>query len=88
MKLRQISQWIVGTLINSIVTVFLVKAAWEGNDKAILLVIVFYPMLIVANSIIWVVLRILKKQDAKIYSTMVLCLLILLIPVLFLASLY
>ena len=88
MKLRQISQWIIGSLINLIVVIFLINAAWEGNDKAILLIIVFYPMLIVVNSIVWIVLRILKREDARIYSTMAYCLLILLFPVLFLATLY
>ena len=88
MRLRQISQWIIGSLVNLIVIILLIRGAWEGNDKAILLTIVFYLMLIVANSIVWIVLRILKKDDAKIYSTIVLCLLILLFPVLFLATLY
>ena len=88
MKLRLVSQWIIGCLINLSVIIALIKTAWEGNDKAIILVVIFYPMLIVVNSIGGIILRILRKEDAEIYSTMALCLLILLFPVLYLATIH
>ena len=88
MKRRETIQWLVGLSVNLTVIIFLIKAAWEGNDKAMLLVLFFYPVLIVINSLVWLVLRTLKKSDARIYGTLAVWLTILFVPVLLIAAMY
>ncbi|WP_276373965.1 hypothetical protein [Chryseolinea sp. H1M3-3] len=88
MNLKEICHWIVGTAVSLTVTIFLIKTAWEGNDKAIILLMFYYPALIVANVLVWAVLRIFKQQEARIYGTIALCLVILFAPLLYIASQY
>jgi hypothetical protein len=42
MNLKEISHWIIGTAVNLAVIILLLKMAWKGNDKAILLVMLYY----------------------------------------------
>ena len=88
MTLKEICHWIIGIAVSLTVTIFLIRTAWQGNDKAILLVMFYYPILIIANALAWTVLRLLRQQEAKIYGTIALCLVILFAPVLYIASQY
>ena len=86
MTLKEICHWTIGIAVSLTVTMFLIWTAWEGNDKAILLVMFYYPVLIVANALVWTVLRLFRQQEAKICGTIALCLVILFAPVLYIAS--
>jgi hypothetical protein len=66
----------------------LISKAWNGNDKAIILVIFLYPTLIFVNSIIWLTLSSKRKTESKIYRLTTIGLLILFLPVLIIASMY
>jgi len=79
---KEINQLIVAAIINLSIVAFLVNKAWNGNDKAIILVIFFYPVLIIANSIFWM------GSKSKAYKITTIGLLILFLPVLIIASWY
>jgi hypothetical protein len=88
MNLNAVSHWIIGSIINLIVIFILVTSAWDGNDKAIILVIVYYPVLVMLNVLVWLLLRLLGRSEAGIYGSLVLILLTLYIPVLLISTLY
>jgi hypothetical protein len=64
----------------------MINIAWGGNDKAIIVVILGYPILTIFNLTAWLILRILKKHAFKIYMYMTIGLALLYIPALILAS--
>lgn len=74
--------------INFMIIAKSIVIAWEGNDKGIILVIFVYFTLLILNGLVWLILKILKKPENKIYKMMTICLVILLIPSLILASIY
>jgi RsiW-degrading membrane proteinase PrsW (M82 family) len=86
MKEREINHLIFASIINLILIGLLVKTSWDGNDKAIILVIFFYPLLILINLIFWFTLSSKQKPESKIYRTTTIGLIILFLPVLILAS--
>lgn len=43
----------LASLGNLTVVGLLIRSAWSGNDKAIILMIFLYPLLILINGIIW-----------------------------------
>ena len=83
---RLINHSIVVFIINAAVVMWLVKTSWEGNDKAIILVIFFYPLLILVNGLVWMALSSKRKPESKVYRGMTIGLLIMFLPVLFIAS--
>jgi hypothetical protein len=66
----------------------LISIAWEGNDKAIILVIFGYPALTFLNGLVWLTLRILKRPESKIYKITTIGLAVLFIPSLMISSMY
>lgn len=53
-------------LIGNLITVgLLIRSAWNGNDKAIIFVILFYPLLILVNGMIWMNLHSKKKRGVQ-----------------------
>ena len=74
--------------INLVIVGLLIRQAWEGNDKAIILVIFFYPLLIIINAIIWGTLRAFRRTESEIYRLTTLALLILFIPAVLIATMY
>lgn len=52
-----------------------------NNDKAILLLIFYYPILLLINLVLWLIVRICNKEHANVYKQSVAGLLFLLIPV-------
>lgn len=48
---KAINHLILGSIVNAALIVLLVNASINGNDKSIILVIVFYPALILLNLI-------------------------------------
>jgi hypothetical protein len=83
---REISHSIFASIINLILVGLLVKTSWDGNDKAIILVLFFYPVLISINLIIWMTLSSKRKSESKIYRTTTIGLIVLFLPVLILAT--
>lgn len=75
-------------IINLIVIGKLVGMAWEGNDKAIILVIFGYATLTILNGLVWLTLKILKRPEYKIYKISTIGLAILFIPTLIASSMY
>lgn len=76
------------SIINFSLIIKLVVSAWNGNDKAIILVVFGYIALILINSIIWLLLKKLKRPENKIYKIVITGLALLFIPTVIIASLY
>jgi len=88
MSNKEINHLIFATIINLVLTGVLIKTAWDGNDKAIIFVVFFYPILILVNLIIWITLSSRRKSEFKIYRVTTIGLIILFLPVLIVASLH
>ena len=76
------------SLINVTLILKMISTAWEGNDKSIILVILGYPTLIFVNALIWLIFRIFKKPEFKIYKITTFGLVILYIPTSISSSMY
>lgn len=83
---KVINHAIVAFIVNAAVVIGLIKTSWEGNDKAIILVIFFYPLLTLVNGLVWMALGSKNKPESKVYRGMTIGLLIMFLPVLFIAS--
>ncbi len=79
---------ILVSIVNLAIIARLINMAWDGNDKAILIVIFCYPLVIIANAAVWLILWLTKHPSYKIYKITTIGLLILLIPTICLSSLY
>ena len=88
MTARQTIHLFLVALINLVIVGILVRQAWEGNDKAIILVIFFYPALIIVNAIVWGILKSVRSPDSAIYRRTTIALLLLFIPVVLVAAMY
>lgn len=73
-------------LLNLVLISFMICTAWHGNDKAILVIILLYPILTLLNAIVWFVLFILKRSESKIYKWNTIGMIILFIPALLTAG--
>ena len=82
MSEKEINRFIISFLINLAVIGFLIAKVWNGNDKAILMVIFFYPLLILFNGVMWMLLR------SKAFQVSTIALLVLFLPVLLIATMY
>lgn len=78
----------ISVFINLFLIGQLIKQAWDGNDKAIILVIFLYPILIIVNSLIWWVLSKKRKKESKIYKLTTIGLIILFLPSIVIAGMY
>ena len=76
------------SIINLIFVAKIISIVWEGNDKAIILVIFAYPILTIINGFVWLTLRLLKRPEYEIYKMTTIGLAILFIPTLILSCLY
>ena len=76
------------SIINLTIIAKMISIAWDGNDKAILVVIFVYPILTILNAIVWTILRVLKRPEFKIYRITTIGLAILFVPTLFMSSFY
>ena len=76
------------SLINFMLIGKLVSITWDGNDKAVILLILGYLTLIILNGLVWLTLKILKKSEYKIYKFSTIMLVIIFVPTLILSSLY
>jgi hypothetical protein len=85
---KELNHLIFVSIINLILVGLLVKTSWDGNDKAIILVIFFYPVLIFVNLIIWMTLSGKRKVESKIYKATTIGLIILFLPILMIATMH
>lgn len=74
--------------INLILILILINFTWNGNDKAIILTVIGYLLLIIINAIIWLALNYYKKSEYRIYKITTISLVILFIPMLIVSSMY
>jgi len=88
MKRRIKTHLILALLLNFLVIAKLVHFSWTGNDKAILVVIFYYFILIIANILVWVILDYLKQPVGWIYKITTTLLVVLIIPVILLSILH
>ena len=79
---------IIISVINFGLILKLIGIAWDGNDKAILLVLFGYPVLTILNGLVWLTLGILKRPESKIYRIVTIGLAVLFIPTLIISSMY
>jgi hypothetical protein len=76
------------SIINLGIILKLISLSWNGNDKAILLIMLVYPMLILMNGLIWLILNIIKKEQSEIYKKTTIGLLVLFIPTILISCIY
>lgn len=79
---------IIASVINMGLILKLISTAWEGNDKAIILVIFGHSALIISNGLVWLTLDILKRPESEIYKATTIGLALLFIPTLIISSMY
>jgi hypothetical protein len=87
MKVKENIHLLLAVSINLLIIWQLLRATWEGNDKAIILVIFFYPLLIVVNTILWQAFR-KSSNISRVYKLITIGLTILFLPVLIMATSY
>lgn len=85
---KLINHAMIVVMINAAFVVWLIKTSWEGNDKAIIALILFYPVLMLVNGLVWMHLSSRRNPASKIYRGMTIGLLIMFLPVLIIASSY
>jgi hypothetical protein len=86
MNVKNMIHLAIATVVNIIFIWVLIKIAWGGNDKAII-VTFYYAILFIINLIIMSALIFMRKDQSDIYKTTTIGLAILFFPVLFIASL-
>ena len=79
---KETIQLIIAFIANMIIVGYLVNRIWEGNDKAIILILLFYPVLLVINAILWLTTK------SKVFKYTTLGLLLFFVPVLIISSWY
>lgn len=79
---------LIASIINLAIIFRLINIAWDDSDKGIIAVIFGYPIVILANTVVWLSLRIAKQPACTIYKITSIALLLLFIPVLILAGSY
>ncbi len=82
MNTRNKTHLLILSLINLVLISLMIRIAWQGNDKAILVIILLYPILTLLNAIVWLVLFIFKRPESKIYKWNTIGMLVLFIPAL------
>ena len=82
----QLNHWIIAVMVNLAMIVLLVKKTWDGNDKAIILLIFFYPLLILVNGLVWMAMSSRRKPESIVYRGITIGLLVMFLPVLWIAS--
>ena len=43
----------------------MIRTAWKGNDKAILVIVLLYPILTFLNAVIWFILFVFNEENLK-----------------------
>ena len=76
------------SIINLVIIGKMINIVWGGNDKTIVLIIFGYPILIILNGLVWMVLKIKNNPVFKVYKFTTLGLVVFFIPILVIASLY
>ncbi len=76
------------SIVNLALIFKMISIVWQGNDKAIILVLFGYPALIIINALIWLTLKIVKRPEYQFYKMATLVLLALFLPTLIISSLY
>lgn len=71
---------LICSLINLILILIIITSIREGNDKEVVFLVLSYPILIIVNAFIWLILRIFKRPEYKIYKYPTIGLFIFLIP--------
>jgi hypothetical protein len=85
---KEINHLIFASIVNLCLVGFLIRATWDGNDKAIVLTVFLYPLLILLNLIMWMTLSSRKKPESRIYRAITIALIVLFLPVLIMATSY
>lgn len=75
-------------ILNLVLVLKMISIAWEGNDKALLIIILGHLTLTILNSTVWLILKFLKLQEYFIYKVNTIGLLLLFIPAIIISSLY
>jgi hypothetical protein len=70
----------------ALVILILAEVKIINDDKAVMLFIGYYPILIFLNFLIWLTLKLLKNRQHKIYGQSTLVLLALLLPFFIIAT--
>ena len=60
--------------------------AIDGNDKSIIILILYYPLLLLANFITWQILRVLRSPHVIVYQTTTKGFILLFLPVVGISS--
>jgi hypothetical protein len=79
----------IALLINIILVGLMINYVWSSDsDKSIFIFIIFYPVLILLNLIIWIMMRMGKDTRYHIYKWMTIALIVGFIPATIMVGLY
>ena len=78
---------IILSVINLTMIIWLIDSVRVPNDKAMILLIFGYPLLTVLNALVWVILKIFRRPEQRIYKMTTISLIVLFFPILFLSTL-
>ena len=79
---REINQLIIAAIVDVLIVWYLLSKIWNGNDKAVIFIILFYPLVIVINAAAWMI------TGSKAFKVTTFALLILFLPVLLICGSY
>ena len=79
---------LLSIIVNLAIIFGLIRFAWHGNDKAILVIIIFYFVLILLNALIWFILHLLQKTTKSIFRFSTLGLILCYFPVILISTQY
>jgi hypothetical protein len=88
LTLRENKHLILAIAINLLLIGLLIKAVWDSSDKALVLLTILYPLLILVNATVWIVLGTLRNQSSGVYKITTVGSIVLYLPILILAMLY
>lgn len=88
MKTNNIIHLTVISLINLVLIGLMIRTAWQGNDKAILVIVLLYPILTFINAVIWFILFVFQRPESKLYKWTTIGMIALFMPALIVASMY
>jgi hypothetical protein len=88
MTLKENKHLVLAIAINLLFIGLLISAVWDNSDKALVLLTILYPLLILVNATVWIVLGTLRNKSSGVYKITTVGSIALFLPILILAMFY
>lgn len=76
------------SIINIALIIKMISISWNGNDKGIIVLLFGYPIIILLNASLWLILYFSKNQKFKIYRNTTIGLILFFLPAILLSTMY